>query len=79
MKEVVIDGKKLVKNPYSPIYYIPKQEELRIGLECEYLTNENIWIKHTLLTIMDIRECNEVILYQKIRVKYLDTEDIIEL
>lgn len=57
-------------------YYTPEIEEFHVGFEYEYLTNGDEWVKHIINNKADLIDCIEDIKESKIRVKYLDKEDI---
>ena len=57
-------------------YYTPNIEEFHVGFEYEYLTNGDEWVKHIINNKADLIDCIEDIKESKIRVKYLDKEDI---
>ena len=58
-------------------YYTPSIEEFHIGFEYEYyIATTGLWHDQSIVFIEDFEEIEEYLSYNKIRVKYLDQEDI---
>lgn len=63
------------------IYYIPEWEEMKIGLTYEFLREGGAWEERILDPREDMFDLGWIwtfLMQQRIRVKYLDHEDIVE-
>lgn len=56
-------------------YYVPSIEEFHVGFEFEH-DNSREWVKHTLDNSHSLIEVDKDIYINRIKVKYLDKEDI---
>jgi hypothetical protein len=63
----------------NELYFTPKLEELRIGIECEIpITTPDNYVKHTLSTPEDLTRISSSYQNIRIRVPYLTNEQIVK-
>jgi hypothetical protein len=63
-------------------YYTPELSEFYIGFDHEMLVDTNgfkYWVPYTWTIDFDIKLLSDCIIKELVRVKYLDTEDILEV